>query len=407
MTADRHELVRRANVELIFREIGQRAPVSRSDLVRLTGLSKPTVLSVVAALEVEDLIRTVAPDPAARRAGRTPVVYEPNPSAAHVVGIDVGGTKVAAVLADLHGTVLAEIDAPTSRGGGAAVLAQLTTLVHTLADRCDVALHRVHAVSVGTPGVENPDGTIRMADNVPGLAAVSLRGELAASLHCHVHVHNDVNLAAIGEMEAGTARDCRNFALLAIGTGIGLGLVIDGRLATGAQGAAGELAYLPVGADPGCRRARRRGAFELAASGSGLTAIVADEIARANGDGTRSVLGSRSSARQIYHAADGGDTVAMRAVERHADLVARAVLAIGAILDPELVVLGGGIGSSPVLLGPVRTAVARITPWPMRIESSSLGSRAGVLGAVHHARRSVPAIESARVSARLQAGTGA
>lgn len=410
VSADRHELVRRANVELVFREIGQRAPVSRRELVRTTGLSKPTVLSVVAALEDEGFIRAVdvasANRPSGRLAGRIPTAYEPNPQAAYVVGVDLGGTKVAVALADLGGAVLAETAEPTTSDGGIAVVAQIAELVRRLVKQAGVSAKRVDAISVGTPGVENRDGTIRLAENVPGLDTVKVASQLRRTLRTTVLVDNDVNLAALGELEAGVARSCRNFALLAIGTGVGLGLVIDGRLATGARGAAGELAYLPIGPEPDTDRARRRGAFELAASGSGLLTLVADELALVDGPRPSSQLGPGSSPRDVYAAASAGDIVAGRIVERHAELVARAVLAVAAIVDPELVVLGGGIGANPVLIDPVRRAVERITPWSVRIESSTLGTRAGVLGAVHQARRSVPAIESARVSARIQsAGT--
>lgn len=101
--SDRHELVRRANVELVFRTITDHAPVSRAELIGLTQLSKPTVLALVAALEDEGLIRAVqAPALGTRRgAGRTPAAYEPDPQAAYVIGVDVGGTKTAAALADL------------------------------------------------------------------------------------------------------------------------------------------------------------------------------------------------------------------------------------------------------------------------------------------------------------------
>jgi predicted NBD/HSP70 family sugar kinase len=369
---DRHEVVRRANVELVFRAIGEQGPISRNDLVRVTGLSKPTVLAVVAALEDEGLVHGV-PLPS-NGAGRTPLGYAHNPVAAYVIGIDLGGTKVAAAIADLSGAVLAEREEITSQEGGAALVRQLAAIAKAVTRDAGVAWSRVDAVAVGSPGVVGPDGTLDLASNV--------------------------NLAAIGEMYAGVARRCSTFALLALGTGAGAGLVIDGRLVRGSRGGAGEVAFLPIGADPASTEARRRGAFETAVSGSGVQALLVDELARRNG--TATTLRRSSDARAVFAAAAAGDPVGVAVVERHAGVVAQALLAIAALLDPEMVVLGGGIGSNPVLLGPVRAAVERVVPWPLRVETSALGSRAGLIGSVHHALASLPDIESHRVSARLQ-----
>ncbi len=404
--ADRHETVRRANVELVFRVISEHAPVSRTEVIRMTGLSKPTVLTVVAALADEGFIRDVPRsngDLAPRGVGRVARAYEPNPTAAYVVGADLGGTKVAVVLADLAGTVVAEVEAATTRGGGAAVVAQIAALARSLAKQAAVAWSRIDAVCVGTPGVVNPDGTIRLADNVPGLDTVNVASALRRLLRTSVHVENDVNLAALGELEAGMATNHRTFALLSIGTGLGMGLVVDGNLVRGARGAAGEIAFLPLGADPASDAARRRGAFELAASGSGVQSLLGVELA-CTGRTTGSPLHRLSTARDVFDAAAAGDELATRVVHRHAATVADAILAVAALIDPELIVLGGGIGANPVLLAPVREAVQRITPWAVRIESSALGPRAGVIGAVQHARRSLPHLESARVSERMQAG---
>lgn len=402
--ADRHETVRRANVELVFRVISEHAPVSRTEVIRLTGLSKPTVLTVVAAMVDEGLIRDAQrSDMAPRSVGRVARAYEPNPTAAYVVGVDLGGTKNAVVLADLAGTVVAEVEAATTRDGGAAVVAQIAELAKSLAKQAGVAWSRIDAICVGTPGAVNHDGTIRLADNVPGLDTINVAGALRRLLRTSVHVENDVNLAALGELEAGVARNHRTFVLLSIGTGLGMGLVVDGNLVRGARGAAGEIAFLPLGANPAGEEARRRGAFELAASGSGVQALLGLEL-ESTGRTSRSSLHRLSTARDVFDAAGASDELAMRVVQSHAAIVADAILAVAALIDPEIIVLGGGIGANPVLLTPVREAVQRITPWAVRIESSALGPRAGVLGAVQHARRSLPQLESARVSKRMRAG---
>jgi len=242
-----------------------------------------------------------------------------------------------------------------------------------------------------------------LADNIPGLGSMPLAARLQSSLETPVQVENDVNLAALGEMEEGAAQACDTFALLALGTGLGAALVIDGNLARGSRGAAGEVAYLPIGADPASPEARRRGAFEVAAAGSGLTALLAAELREGAGPAADALdLSAHSSARDIYAAAARGDERARRAVERQAELVARAVLTIGCLIDPELVVLGGGIGANPLLQEMLGEELDRIMPWRVPVELSALGARSGVIGAIHHARRSVPRLEAANVSARMQ-----
>ncbi len=401
--ADRHELVRRANIEAVFRTITERAPVSRNELIRLTGLSKPTVLALVAALQDDGLIRDATVRVTMPRAvGRIPVAYEPNPQSAYVVGVDLGGTKIAVALGALTGAALAKVEEATTTDGGAAVVRQIARLAREAAAQAGVAWSRVDAVSVGTPGVVNPDGTIRMADNVNGLDTVHFAPALRRSLRTDVRVENDVNMAALGELAEGVARGCSTFVLLAIGTGLGMGVVVDGQLVRGSRGAAGEVAFLPIGTDPASIAARRRGAFEVSASGSGVQDLVCAELDRHAG---ATILTRSSTARDVYAAAALGDVVGLRVVEGHAALVARAVLAVAALLDPEMVVLGGGIGANPLHLEPLRAAVAAICPWPVRVETSALGAGAGLVGTLHHARRSLPEIESARVSVRMQTGT--
>ena len=403
--ADRHELVRRSNVELVFRAITEHAPVEKSTLVELTGLSKPTVLSVVSALVDEGLVRPLADGAPAtpRGAGRIPVAFEPNPQAAYVVGVDLGGTKVSVALGDLTGAALAKVEEFTDERGGMDVIRQIARLAREVAAQGGIPWRRVDALSLGTPGVQNPDGTIRLADNVRGLDEVRVASALRRLLRTEVRVENDVNMAVLGEFELGVAAGCRNFVLLALGTGVGMGVMVDGRIIRGSRGAAGEVAYLPIGGVPSAPASLRRGTFEVAAAGSGVGEILKRRLSRQRRlSGTS--LHTGSSARDIYSAAALGDSLAAEVVREHAELVAQAVLAVASVVDPELVVMGGGIGSNPLLLTPLRDAVGRITPWPIRVESSSLGADAGLIGAVHHARRSLPEVESARVSARLQSG---
>jgi predicted NBD/HSP70 family sugar kinase len=400
LPVDRHELVRRANIEAVVRAVAAAAPVTRDEIGAATGLSRPTVASLVAALVAQGRVRAVdAPAGARRGAGRVAVRYEVNPGASHVVGIDVGGTTCRAAVADLSGRILAEESVRTTKQGGAAVVSQIAGIARSVAEGQGIAWRDVEVVSIGTPGVRNDDGSIRLADNVPGLDVTPLATELEGVLGRRVVWENDVNVAAVGEHRAGIADGCRSFVLISVGTGLGMGIVIDGEVVRGSRGAAGEVAFLPIGGDPARARSRRVGTFEVAAAGAGVVQLYRDECgSRPPARGT--------TARDVYAAAGRGERPAVAAVARHADLLARGVLAVSAILDPELVVLGGGIGSDPVLLEPLRAAVGRLVSWPLRVEASALGARAGVVGAVHLGLAAVPRVTTDAVSPRRTATAG-
>jgi predicted NBD/HSP70 family sugar kinase len=376
--------VRQAHSQQVYDLIVASAPISRVDIAARTGLSKPTVLTVVDALEENGLVRSSVPSTGT--VGRAPALYEPDPNAGFVIGVDLGGSKVCVAVADLDGVFLGTKEEATTKNGADALLDQLSRLLRATVRDSEATWKKVVAITVGSPGVAGEDGTVNLAANIPGLDTLALGPELARRLRKPVAVENDVNLAALGEFAAGAARECRTFVVLSIGTGVGIGIVLDGKLVRGAHGAAGEIAYLPVGTDPRLPEAQMRGALEVAASGSGVCRILIDELRSGGAACDAGELDEHSTARDVYMAAAADDATGLRVVRRHADVLAEAILAVSAIIDPEVVVLSGGIGSNPVLLEPVRSAVAEVSPFPIRVESALLGAQAGAVGAVAHAQ---------------------
>lgn len=300
----------------------------------------------------------------------------PGRDGALVLGVDLGGTKVRAAIADASGAVLAEMTAATDARGGRNVVEQIAVLAGSLRNTAGAAADQIRATAVGSPGVpDQHSGTLALAPNVDGLAAVSLRDELAERLGHPVVLDNDVTAAAIGERQAGHARGCDDFVFIAVGTGIGMGIVSGGRLIRGAGGAAGEIGYLPLGADPFDPVNQRRGALEEATAGE----TVAERY--------RAATGRRASTREVFDLAAGGDAVAASVVAEHGRLLALAITAVTAVLDPALVVLGGGVGSRPELLAPVRSCLAELGKQPVEVRTTALGNRASVVGALTLALR--------------------
>ena len=364
---DRHALVREAHEQAVLDLILRSGPVSRPMVSASTGLSRPTVAAVVAALEEAGLVR-----PHGRtsgKMGRSAVLFQGNAAAGTAIGIDLGVTKLRGAVADLFGVILAEHEAPAGVGG-TAVVDQMATLARRLAAEAQVPWSRVQAVTVASPGVRDRQGRIGLAPNVAGLDGFDLEAVLSAQLGVPVVAENDVNLAALGEQRWGIARDRRHFAFLAIGTGVGLGLVVNGLLVRGASGAAGEVGYLPIGADPADPESRRRGAFERGSGASGLL----ERFRRAGGEA--------GDVAAVFDAAATGDRVALATLEAVAALIARGILAVAAVVEPELVVLGGGIGANAALAPLVREALGEVAPFPIRIETTALGPRASLLGAL-------------------------
>ncbi|MBD0693526.1 ROK family protein [Streptomyces sp. CBMA123] len=345
---------------------------SRAQLARDTGLSKPTVSAALADLEQAGLVREagrVAPE-----RGRTAVLYEVDPTAGHVLGVDVGRARLRVAVADLAGTVVARRDVANRGRTADAVADAVVAAAHeATAEAGLLPSDIVHAV-IGTPGVWDEERRgVRYATSLPDWGRPGLFDRIGEGLGAAVTVANDANLAALGEYTLGAGRGSRMFAYLLVGTGIGVGVVKDGELLVGAHGALGEIGLVPVPARLG----------ESAATTLEQEAA-ADAVVRAAREfGLEGKGGRRLTAKQVFERARAGDGAALRAVEWEADRLAYAVAVLSAVLDPDLLVLGGGIGSSAdLLLEPLERALGRFAPMRPTLAPSLLGEEAVLLGAV-------------------------
>lgn len=285
---------------------------------------------------------------------------------------DLGGTKLAAALADERGRIVAELTEPTDRRGGEHVAQQIAASAHELARRVGMDARRIRHVMVGVPGAIDPlTSRLSLTPNITGLQDFDLLGYLLHRFGPRVAIENDVNLAMLGEQSLGCASHCRNAAFLALGTGAGLGLLIDGRLFRGARGSAGEIADLPIGRDPTAQTPSAHGAFELEV---GSLAIV-NRYRRHGGAAAATV-------RDIFRLLEEGDEVAATVLEETARWVALAIATLQSLLDLELIVFGGSIGMRPELYERVRGALPALFSRPVTIAPSQLGDRAGLVGAV-------------------------
>jgi predicted NBD/HSP70 family sugar kinase len=361
------------NERAVYERIRLLGPVSRPQLAAATGLSKPTISLALADLERTGLVLAVGHRTGT--AGRAALLYKIRPEAGWVIGLDVGREWVRAALVDLSGEIAVRTDVRSRAGSPTALICQLGRIVDDLAA---AAGSEITNIVLGTPGVHDVDNhRLRLAPNLPGWDRPGVTGRLAERLPVPFAIENDIALAALGEQGYGLGAGLRHFVYVSIGTGIGMGIIVDGELYRGARGAAGEIAFLPMGeTDPlaYAPATRWHGMLESVASAPGVVATA-----------QRLGMSGQITAKRVFDAARAGDPVAERAVAHEADHVARALAGVVALLDPELVVLGGGIGGhgADVLLGAVRDRLETMTPLgPPRVEVSPLGDDAVVLGAL-------------------------
>jgi predicted NBD/HSP70 family sugar kinase len=292
---------------------------------------------------------------------------------------DLGGTKLAAAMADARGEIVAELTEPTDPRGAAYVAEQIAACAEKLAQTVGIDVARARHVMVGIPGAIDPrTGRISLTPNIAGLEDVDVLKFLRTRFGPDVAIENDVNLAMLGEHALGCAKSCRNAAFLALGTGVGLGLLIDEKLYRGACGSAGEIADLPIGRDPTSQIPAAGGTFELEV---GSLAIV-DRYQREGGAAAGTV-------RDIFKLLEQGDAVAGSVLDTTARWVALAVVSLQSLLDLELIVFGGSIGVRPEMYERVQRALPALFSRPIAIAPSQLGDRAGLIGAAWAAGRAL------------------
>jgi predicted NBD/HSP70 family sugar kinase len=364
-------LLKDLNERTVLEAIRAGAPISRAEISRRAGISKPTVSLALQSLLHAGLVREAAPDGDGPSYGA--VFFESVPEAALVLGIDLGARFVRGAVCDLSGRVRARHDVELRRAHASTALETIAELVDTLVDVSGLGRDIVDGIVVGVPGaVDATDGTIRLATNVADLEGAAFAEALGGSLELPVTLENDVNLAAVGERWQGVARGVDDFAFLSIGTGMGAGLVLGGELHRGRRGTAGEVDYAFGGfgedVDP------------CAGAVAELAGVVASE--------DNSSLAPPFDARDVFAAARAGDDAASSVVAEVARRIALHAVPFAVAVDIDLVVLGGGIGANgDLILEPVRRHLGEWLPYPPRVEVSALGEAAVLTGALAIGRR--------------------
>jgi predicted NBD/HSP70 family sugar kinase len=368
--AARPPLIRAMNEQLLLDQIRLSGRCSRADLARVSSLSKPTVSLALANLERAGLVRE-----AGQRTGvpgRSALLYEIRPEAGFVLGLDIGHQFLRGALADLSGEIRVRSSRKAAASSVPGRVAELVRLADDICADAGISRSSVTQTVIGSPGVYDPRrDAMALTGGMPGWNRPAALAGLREAFGPALAVENDVDAEALAERAHGYGQDRESFAFVHVGSGIGMGLVIGGKLHRGAHGVAGEIAYLPLADDHEVDRAeaRRRGVLESVAAASAVV-----RAAR------RAGLRGPVSARRVFEAAAHGDERASAVVAEEARLVASAICCVVAVADPELIVLGGGIGQAPGFAEAVTASLRVVAPVLPEVRVSALGTDAVVDG---------------------------
>ncbi|WP_374689331.1 ROK family protein [Promineifilum sp.] len=365
-------------------------PLSRTDLSAHLDYSRASVTGIVGRMVGAGILAEVGEGKSA--GGRRPFLLDINPDLGYVVGVDIGATSVDVALADFRGRILERIAQPADvRGRPDEFLGCVADLIGDLLARRGTASTAVMAVGVGVPGpVEFAPGVLIAPPLMPLWEGFPIKDFLRARFPmARVAVDNDVNIMARGECQAGAGKGLENFLFIKIGTGIGCGIITNGQVYHGADGAAGDVGHICVDYNGPVCHCGNQGCLEIMAAGP---AIAARARARAEA-GESDFLAARLAERGMLSAVDVGDAAA--AGDRAAnEIIRQSGRMIGGVLatlvnfyNPEAVFIGGGVSQiGHVLLSSIRQATLRrataLSTRRLRIEYSRLGEDAGVIGGI-------------------------
>ena len=376
-----HRLIRRHNGKRILDAVRHHGPISRVALARRAKLSAPTVCALVDdLLDRRGLLRAVGKG--ASNGGRRPLMVDFNADFGYVAGVDIGSRSLRFALADLRGNLVRRHEARTPTSSRGAILDAIRSGIRALFTDAGLDARKLFSIGAGAPGMTDVvAGRVIDAVNLKGWTDVPLRDILQSEFSVPVFVDNDVNMAALGEQWVGCARECPNFVFIALGAGVGAGIVIDGRLYRGSRWYAGEISHMHLD--------HRRWSVDYGGQGFLESLTGAEAIARSG----RRVLKTGSTddpsadgAALVFEAARGGDPEAQAVVEQVAVYLGTAVANITAVLDPTLVVFGGGISHvGEQLFEPLRRVVSRIVPNSPEIRLTAVGDDAQLFGSLYSA----------------------
>ncbi|RTE05667.1 ROK family glucokinase [Paenibacillus whitsoniae] len=303
------------------------------------------------------------------------------------IGVDLGGTNIKVGLCDEQGNLLKTLEGPTSPELGAeSVLERIAQYVRQIVEESEFSWDQVAGIGAGLAGfMDIPEGFVKFSPNLQW-HNVPAKKTLETLLGKTVKIDNDANVAALGEAWAGAGAGEKNVVCYTLGTGVGGGIIIDGKIYQGSAGMAGELGHMAIVPDIeaiqcGCGQ---MGCLETVSSATGIVRMAKEAVER--GEKTSLALHEKIEAKHVFDAAKSGDEVSLRIVNRAAYYLGRSMAALAVVINPKRFIIGGGVSrAGEILFQPIRETFKKYTPEAaaegVEIVAATLGNDAGVVGA--------------------------
>jgi glucokinase len=386
----RPSVLRHTNALSILKLLRESGSCSRADLVRASGLSAPTVTNVVKDLLSENLIEPLGEGESS--GGRPPDIIRFKAERGCILAVDISAHGISFLLTDLNGVELdtLKVELPRENTTPEAICGVIGEGLRTLLRRQKKTREQLLALVVGVPAITNvEDGVVLSISTLDRWRSVPLRSMLNQLVGCLVIVENDTNLAARGEQHSGSAQAERDFVFISIGTNVGAGIVLGGKIHHGSQWSAGEIAYLRL---PYISRRRPTihefGELETILTSSGIVKSWQEENTKTGRGGGKKEIG----VMEVLDLAQAGDERALKIVQPRAGMVADIIVNLSLILNPGLILLGGEVGSHPVLIELIQKELEGSEFAVTKVAASALGQGAVLWGAVSLALDAIPSV---------------
>lgn len=307
----------------------------------------------------------------------------------YYIGIDLGGTNIAVGIVNEEGRIIAKAETPTLASRPYPELVRdMAGCARKAMEEAGLTDDDIHSIGIGIPGVANKEGVVIFCTNL-GWRNVPIRAEIQQYINKPVFIDNDATVAGWAEYQAGVSRGTNSSVFLTLGTGLGSGIVINGKIWAGTHGAGGELGHLVIEVDGVPCTCGKRGCAERYCSATAIIRMAREACADApNCAIMRAVDGNmdKINAKVVFDAAKEGDSVAMQVFNRFIKYLTIAINNVISFLDPDMIILGGGVSrAGDFLLDAVKAALPDYIFYPTlgapELRIASLGNEAGIIGA--------------------------
>jgi glucokinase len=386
----RPSVLRHTNARSILKLLREAGSCSRADLVRVSGLSAPTVTNVVKDLLAADLIEPLGEGRSS--GGRPPDMIRFKAERGCLLAVQITARNIFFLFTDLDGSELdrLEVSLAQRKTKPEDICRLIGNELKTFLRRHKKTREKLLALVVGVPAITNVDeGSVRSISNLEGWRAVPLRAMLSKIAGCLVIVENDTNLGAQGEHYRGSAQAEKDFVFINIGTNVGAGIFLDGKIHHGTGWSAGEIAYLRL---PSISRRKPAiyefGELEAVLTSSGILKSWRETCSKS----ARGARKGEPDAVEILDMAKAGDPCAAKILRQHSEIVTDIIVNLSLILNPGLILLGGEIGSHPALISFVQKQLEGGEFAAARIASSVPNQRAVLWGCISLALQALPSV---------------